>query len=792
MALHPDDGKLLHVWADLPGQIFDHDEIIRRAEIYRAAFPPTEHPGAWHSLAVQFGSFTESLRWNDLSDSIQAQKQNAVRFPNALRVCLWQATELCLTEVQTALVEAAQPEAWAQLPPEAKHNIRLRIALTELNRKLLTAAQTSVFSIGQNCLPYLLGGRWGLIAQRERPEAMTPFDRGAFRKDAAGTVIGNDFATFSDRAAFSETVAWDGARIYRHDATDVHFYHERGATWFKNNSEKFFPHVNRMVDNWRNDLMRQRRLFVFCLCGEGDLHKLVEIMDRHLLGPDSHLLVIDVLQQIHACPVHQHVTYVHIPYPSHYAWDNFTHQSSARGVGFELSVMIEVTTLVSSFLSQEEANLFKTEQSRLLEQYAAGAWPYGHDNSIAIYSALHRVEPAHKDHAVAYARVLRDGGKSDEAQKVLEQARRHEPENYDLHVAWADLGTAPFDVRTRLTRLQSLREIYPPEVEPRSWGRLAEELKTLAGHGFWNEARTLIGQRRQDFLTRPELFREALETMINLGNLAEARQLVKNVDAAVREMQPPNMLSCVQERLDKADANRAVVQRAGVQVLPLGQNSMLATFAVRWGLQAAARAFDECTPFELGDFYQDSAAQAISDNFEALSNHEQYVEKPAWGGGNVLRHSENGVAFMVHRAAQMGPSESKRFFAHLDSMIAHWRRVSQTGPRIFWFAHGNSGNLEQLVSVIKEKLLDARARLVILDLNETPAGLPPDPQISLLHAPLPGHYPWFSPLASATAEGLAYEQHGAGAGDASYLQELEASHAPEAGAKQQAACRTGF
>ena len=360
--------------------------------------------------------------------------------------------------------------------------------------------------------------------------------------------------------------------------------------------------------------------------------------------------------------------------------------------------------------------------------------------------------------AIKYARAMRDAGQVGEAQKILARERELNPRSYELFAAWADVGVTPFDWKEKLRRSRSLRETFPPEVEPRSLGTLVPELSTLTEHGEFRDAVVLINAYWARFIARADLFQAALGALIRIGQIDLTRRLLDEASDAVRGALPVRVADAVERRLDQAEANRTLVQRSGLRIVPLGQNSFPTVLITRWGLSALPRAADESSPFELGDFYKDAAADAVADDFAGLSDVTGYVEKPAWGGGKVLRHASNGVAFMAHRSAQMGPAEKQRFFAHLDQMIAHWRQIRSSGRRMFIYVHTDAGDLNRLVAVAREKLLGPEAWLIVIDQNAEPTPVPEDGNVTLLHAPPPKNYPWFDAIGSATPEGMEYEQ----------------------------------
>ena len=759
MKLHPDSVDLCNAWAHVPLLTCDHEETVRRAKVLRGAFPPVEHDLVWNNLDPQFRALVEMQRWHEARDLVLEQLDNTAEHATAFRICLWHATDLGFIEEQKMMIAAARPKAWSQLSPEAQENVRLRIEMSELNSQLCAETQLRVISIGQNCLPYMVCGRWGLIPDREKAERMTPFDRGAYQKKNAAAVIESDFAGILDRQVYKEIRSWEQNRMYEHAPTGVYFYHERGAYWFENEGERFFPLLSRQIANWQEVSRQGRRLFVFCLCGEGDLANLVEVMDRLLLGPDAHLLVLDVLQKPHACPTHQHVTYLHVPYPEHFVWDNFFHQTTAAGVGFEASVSIAVMDRMISFLPAERASFYLNERQRILRHFAAeSVLKSNHRNVATLYGMLDRMGDLDLDTSLAHARALWHSGNLSEAQRILARATGLAPMSYDVQAAWVDAGVAPFDWASKLERLTALRKAFPPEVEPKTWERIVEELSILTTHGQWNDAIALIDGRWSDFTARPSLFQPGLDALLHLGQLERAQRLMDEALPAARALQSSDVAACMQLRFDDAEIYRGLVERAGAQVLALGQNTLPALLLARWGLRSGDQRLHELTPFEVGDFFGDATAKTIDDDFEGLLVRKDYVESPAWGGGVVLRHGPTSVAFMTHRDAKIGPAEEKRLFTHLNKMIANWRRVKDNARCIYVYFYVDKGDLSLIIAAAKEKLLGNGSKLIIVNIHERADFQVEEEDIIFVHAPKPPDYLWFSGLGAATSANYIYER----------------------------------
>lgn len=337
MALAPADLQLRQEWAAMPRHEVNFEATIARGRFLRALFPPGQHPAAWESFWVELDCFYEMGEWHRLEQAVREQWANFLENPELLAHGIAALNKLFLIDDAASMAAAAAPEAWAQLPDGAKAHILARVDIARHNLAAIEQTGVRVISVGQNCLPYQLAGRWGLVARKADPAVLTPFDLGGFINDSAASAIATDFAAFARREDYKVTKAWGGGKMFLHSPTGVGFFHERGSHWVTPDGGRFFAKIAMMAANWQMVKTAPRRLFVYCACGAGDLAKMLAAAGR-LTGPDGHVLIIDVRQQRHDCPDLPNVTYRHIPYPRDYDWSNIYHQCSAAGLRFERAV----------------------------------------------------------------------------------------------------------------------------------------------------------------------------------------------------------------------------------------------------------------------------------------------------------------------------------------------------------------------------------------------------------------------------------------------------------------------
>jgi hypothetical protein len=346
MAAHNANFELHAAWADIPIHHGDHEALVARGRLLRGLFPPPEHPKAWRSLAIELDSHFEAGRWAELAGLVDKHWPDFLRHAPILPDGIAALNKLFLTDRLAQLAAQASPAAFGHLPPETPENLRRRAAMAARNRELVKNSGTRIISLGQNCLPYQLAGRWGLIAEQADPAALMPFDLGGFHQDSAAAAIAADFRNFADHADYIIGRAWGGGKMFVHKPTNIGFFHERGAFWVTPDREKFHARLDTMIGNWQRHAHQGKRLFVFCYCGAGSLERLVEAAAAHLLGPDAKLLIVDVMKQPHYCPAHQYVSYRHVPYPDDYDWTSIFQQNTQAGWNFELSVITPVLELL--------------------------------------------------------------------------------------------------------------------------------------------------------------------------------------------------------------------------------------------------------------------------------------------------------------------------------------------------------------------------------------------------------------------------------------------------------------
>ena len=750
IAKNPNHFQLRKAWVDLPSFSQNWEESINRARTLRAAFPPPQYPQAWRSLEIEYDFLYDTGQWDVLSALIDANWENYKTYQNALPGGLGALNNLFLTDKLATLVDTAAPQAWQQMPDEAAGNLRLRAEMARQNLAAVAHTGVKIISIGQNCLPYLVGGRWGLLGSPADPLALQPFELGGFHNDNVAEAIDTDFAAFKDRDNYVITGAYGGGQMYTHQPSNVGFFHERGP-WWMNDPSRFFARIDLMLANWAKIKTAGKRIFVFCYCGAGSLERLVEVADRHLLGPDSHLIIIDVLQEPHTPPPHERVSYVHTAYPRDYTWTKVGHQTTARGMAFELSIVNPIVALLAQFDPEQETTRAAAGQLRLLRATAQKARAAGQlENAASLFSALLTQAPEDSAAATELAQTLRDLKRLDEADAVLSRAIERDPENFALRKTWAEMPIHSADWPVTIQRGQALRASFPPRTQPHALLSLNAELSAYYDAGRWEDAVMFIHHNWESFTTRRELFGNALDMLGKLFRHHGVRDLLDAATPDAMQGFSAEALASLTLITDTAAENQKRLRASGAAVVSLGHNAHPYILAGRWGLNTGPAKPQALTPFDIGGFSSAATAQAIATDFAAFTNQADFTVTPTWFGGQMLVHQPTGINFLSHRRARWLDADRAEFFTHWEMMLANWRRLkNHPGRLVFVMNLSDRADLTGLVKTLDQHLLASRAgrpdpaHLVIIDqaaqANPSPVS---HPRTTYIHAPPPNHYHW--------------------------------------------------
>lgn len=213
------------------------------------------------------------------------------------------------------------------------------------------SGKVSVLSIGQNCLPYTIANRWGLLSYQNASD-VTVFDLGAFGHNTSAVALNSDFSSFLEPENYIERPDVMGAPQMHHRPTGVHFGHERGRTIIGKNGESFHHLIRRKIETFRTYVEAERVLLVYGIVGGVDISAFVSEMKSFLEKKNAHLLIVNFTREDLDCPEEPRVSYEHIPFPVDYNWNDIEHFTSDRGVSFDLRFTRAIEGHIDMLLSE--------------------------------------------------------------------------------------------------------------------------------------------------------------------------------------------------------------------------------------------------------------------------------------------------------------------------------------------------------------------------------------------------------------------------------------------------------
>lgn len=229
-------------------------------------------------------------------------------------------------------------------------NLRVIVESALWNRKIVSrpGSKTQILSFGQNCLPYSMTNRWGLLKYIGNPDAITIFDLGAFGKTSAAEALLSDFESFRNPDNYYESQDPAGAPRMMHRPSGVHFGHERGRTLIGADHKAFFSLINKKIDAFQSMWSKGHCLLVYAITGECDLAEFVPSMEQILEKNASRLLILNCNRPVQECPESDYVTYFHIPFPFDYSWNEINNFTKDIGLAFDTRITAAIKNEIDS------------------------------------------------------------------------------------------------------------------------------------------------------------------------------------------------------------------------------------------------------------------------------------------------------------------------------------------------------------------------------------------------------------------------------------------------------------
>jgi hypothetical protein len=261
---------------------------------------------------------------------------------------------LSMTEADIAALRGAGSLAIV----DTKRAFDQMVEQAEMRRScLLQFRGIKVISLGADCFPRTIATHWGLKPSARLGERSHPFDLAVYTLSAVAKFIESDFLDYLSlpNLMISET----GVTV-RDVKYGIHFNHEVGEIFIKDNYSQLITTYRRRIDNFYADMQDERKKLFFChnpILGPGDVANLENIRRALFLKWEKkNILFVCVNTWPFATNI-PHLTYsmdprclvidINLP-KENYIWHLPTDRLSVEGYTFEKEIVLKIQAFLSS------------------------------------------------------------------------------------------------------------------------------------------------------------------------------------------------------------------------------------------------------------------------------------------------------------------------------------------------------------------------------------------------------------------------------------------------------------
>ena len=349
----PESIRLASLYAWNARLIFDWQEAIFRFAGLREKFDPKVHLSSAQTVLHEFACHRE------MCDEAGARNLLADQFDNLL------SHAASLYPSRDELVDFADlvPHQrvsefldWLgkESPGSQNEEYATRVSEGIKNRRWIESncPDVRIVSLGQNCLPWIVPNRWGL-----RPGAVTlspfgPFDLLGMANDVVAECLETNFSLLLEPGNLSSILHPGKIPTLLARSGNVSFFHERGPWWARNDWERVHTEYRRRIANFRAGVRSQKRLYIYCICSNVNINRIINGYFTHLDHHNSRMLIINVLKENFDINLtcREKIKYAHIPYPENYNWIAAAEFDSERGSLFEKQIASSIKNELMKFL----------------------------------------------------------------------------------------------------------------------------------------------------------------------------------------------------------------------------------------------------------------------------------------------------------------------------------------------------------------------------------------------------------------------------------------------------------
>ncbi len=332
-------------------RVREEGDLARAMDMLRGQVDPAADP-AFHAtyLRLLFG-------YQDYV-TLQAETRRALAAPVPAEMAPEDLTTLLRFAERCCLPAAAIRDALAATAPAARKATATMTAwraVSHRQRFRQTLADryeggASIISLGLNCLPWHLPGRWGLRREADFDRLFVPFSLAGHTVEGAIGALEDDFATYCTPETVRAVTSQRGHEFAMRKDRGAFWNHNRGTWWLKDEMAALRADCARKAANFRAACKRPDVVFLMGTCPVEYPAEPLDFLPRlqaalaRFTGTAENRILISNQTAYRAKPIFRRVdattAYICCPYPSkEYVWHDDEAADAREGLIFERSFM---------------------------------------------------------------------------------------------------------------------------------------------------------------------------------------------------------------------------------------------------------------------------------------------------------------------------------------------------------------------------------------------------------------------------------------------------------------------
>lgn len=216
----------------------------------------------------------------------------------------------------------------------------------------------TIISLGLNCLPWHLPGRWGLRKPRDFAALFNPFALAGHSVQGVIDALEGDFAAYCAPDQIRSVTTQRGHEMALRKDRGAFWNHNRGTYWLRNDMAALRESLAEKAERFRESAKRRNAVFLMATCPVEYPQEPLDFVPRlnaalaRFTGTERNRILISNQTARHATPglhrVDENVSFFYCPYPAKdYVWHDDDDADTKAGLAFERSY---VTLMIRALL----------------------------------------------------------------------------------------------------------------------------------------------------------------------------------------------------------------------------------------------------------------------------------------------------------------------------------------------------------------------------------------------------------------------------------------------------------